>query len=317
MNPNEEPIVPNPGEPVVVTSGEPVAENYVHTQLAKERKSLQTTRIATVVVVAAVGLYVGYLTQTFRANLEPRTAATITKGIVTERLNDVEPQVSSYIHDELPKFIRQAPDYAIAQLPKYRESIEDRVETDLRSYAKENSDKLTKELNTFLEAHKDQVEGMIQAGQDPKGANEMGDQIEEQFRTFLTEQPVAGDTLQARLDNTLDALNRVQTRTAYLAANKGLTPAEKKTRHAIALLMRKINAAPNDVPKIDLSQVSLSNGVASTEAPADEAPTPRAMAPKGKAPNGTPPMAPAPKGKAPKGMPPMAPASERPVPKTQ
>ncbi|CAN5494756.1 hypothetical protein BH11ARM2_BH11ARM2_22480 [soil metagenome] len=256
MNPNEEPIVPTPGEPVVVeTAGEHLAENYVHNQLIHARRSLMITRFGTIALVLVTGLYLGYLTQGFRSNLEPTAAAEITRGLVMEKMNDAEPQFASYIREEVPKCIRQAPDYAKEQLPHYRENIEDRVESDLRSYAQTNSDKLSKQLSEFLTAHKDQVNNLIEKGQDAQGADEMGADLEKQFRTFLTEQPVAGDTLQARLDNTLDALNKVQARTAQLAANKGLTPDEQKTRRAIALLMRRISGATNDIPKLNVDAI--------------------------------------------------------------
>ncbi|RYG34329.1 hypothetical protein EON81_15860 [bacterium] len=254
MNPAEEPEVPTPAP---TPSGEDVAELYIARELKDSKVGLQRTRIGTVVVVLGLGLYLGYITSTFRSNLEPKAAAEITHGMLSQRLNDAEPQFATYLRDEVPKFIRQAPDYAIGRLPQYRESIEDRVETDLRSYAKSTSDQLTKEMGEFLTLHKTQVEDMLKEGQDPKVTEEVGVALEAQFRAYLAEQPVAGDTLKARLDNTLGAMDRVEVRTTRLLANKGLTPSEQKARHAIAMLMRRIDKASAVTPKIVISPAIL------------------------------------------------------------
>ncbi|RYG41097.1 hypothetical protein EON79_21410 [bacterium] len=253
MNPAEEPIVPTP---VPTPAAEHVAEDYIARELKEAKAGLQRIRIGTGIVVVGLALYLGYVTSTFRANLEPRAAAEITHGMLAQRLTEAEPQFATYLREEVPKFIRQAPDYAIDRLPEYRASMEDRVETDLRSYAKSTSDKLTKEMGEFLTLHKPQIEELLKEGQDPKVTDELGAALEAQFRTYLAEQP-AGDTLQARLDNTLGAMDRVEVRTSKLLANKGLTPAEQKARHAIAMLMRRIDTASANTPKLNLTPISI------------------------------------------------------------
>ena len=51
------------------------------------------------------------------------------------------------------------------------------------------------------------------------------------------------ETYREKLDKSLVSLQDIHKKMDQLAANKNLTPAEQKTRHAIAILAGKINAA--------------------------------------------------------------------------
>ncbi len=229
-------------------SGEGVAETFIDQELVKGRTHLMRTRIVVVAGVAVLGLYMAFVTNGFRENLHPRAAAVFTSTMVNQRMDEAEPQFAEFIRTKVPETIRGAPDYALAKLPEYRAAIEERVEEDLRSHAKATSVKLSEELGVFLTAHKDQVEGMLLEPDKPAAADAMGEGLEERFRTYLAEQPIGADTIKSRLDNTLKALNDVERRIARLAANKGLTPMEQKTRRAIANLMRRIDAAKEASP---------------------------------------------------------------------
>jgi hypothetical protein len=241
-----------------IEKDETVAEAFIDSELAKSRTHLQRTRIGVVAGVAIVGLYMGYVTNGFRENLEPKTAALITSSMVSQRMDEAEPQFAEFIRAKVPETIRGAPDYALARMPEYRLAIEEQVESDLRAHAKTSSVKLTEQLTVFLEAHRDQVEGMLLEPDKPAAAEAMGAGLEERFREFLAQQPIAGDTIQSRLDKTLKALTDVEKRVARLVANKGLTPSEQKTRRAIANLMRRIDAAKVASPEqvLDPSKIS-------------------------------------------------------------
>jgi hypothetical protein len=250
----------NPPETISM-SGEGVAEAFIGTELAKSRKHLERTRIVVVAGVAVLGIYMSYVTNGFRENLNPKAAALITSSLVNQRLDEAEPQFAEFIRTKVPETIRGAPDYALARLPEYRASIEDRVEEDLRQHAGETSEKLTSELGVFLLAHKPQVESMLNEPDKAAAAEEMGKGLEERFRTYLSEQELAGATIQSRLDKSLQALNDVERRITRLAANKGLTPAEQKTRRAIANLMRRVDAAKAASPEQVLDPTKITAAV--------------------------------------------------------
>lgn len=227
---------------------EGIAEAYVERELEQSRTKLARLRIGVVAVVLVLGIYMTYVTSVFRENLQPTTAATITTSLVNQRMEDLEPQFASFMHEKVPETIRQAPDYALARMPEYRASIEDRVEDDIRNHAQSTSDQLMKDLSDFLTLHNDQVEAMLNEPNKASAADEMGAAMEDQFRTYLTEQSVAGETIQSRLDKTLKAMDDVERRTTQLVKNENLTPAEQKTRRAIAILMRRIDSAKEVSP---------------------------------------------------------------------
>ncbi|AIE84575.1 hypothetical protein [Fimbriimonas ginsengisoli] len=224
-------------------SSEGLAENFLIKEVARVRTNLIRTRFMVAGSVLFLGGYMWYLTSGFRENLEPKTAAFITTSLVNQRLDEAEPQFATFIREKVPQTIRGAPDYALARLPEYRASIENRVEHDLRGQAEASSAQLTKELGEFLTLHKTEVEAMLQEPDKAASANAMGAALEERFRTFLAEQPVAGETIKSRLDKTLKSMDDIEKRTTRLAANKGLTPTEQKTRRAIANLMRRVDSA--------------------------------------------------------------------------
>jgi len=224
-------------------SSEGIAETYVETQLVRSRLHLKFTRIFVVVSVVGLGIYMVYLTSGFRENLHPETAAEITATLVGQRMDDAEPQFASFIREKVPDTIRRAPDYALERLPEFRENIEKRVEDDLRGNAQSTAVQLDKDLGEFLTMHKPEIEAMIQEPDKATAANAMGAALETRLRDFLAHQEIAGATIKSRVDNTLKALDEVEKRTSRLALNKGLTLTEKKTRHAVAILMRQIDSA--------------------------------------------------------------------------
>ncbi len=232
-----------PSGAIPPTGGEGVAERYIDKELVESRASLKRTQvIASILTVGIVG-YLAYVTSNFHANLQPKGAAQTVTYLASQRVDDLTPQFASYIREEVPKMIRNAPDELKKRLPEYREELETRVVADLKVRSADATKRLNDELTTFLTEHKDNVAAMIKDGNDPAAVEEMGKGLEEEFRRFLREQDVAGSSIQTKLDETLKTLTLVEKRTARLAANQGLNPSEQKARHAVAMLMHRIDAA--------------------------------------------------------------------------
>lgn len=232
-------------EPIVTPEAN-VADSYIENALKTGQETLQKTRVIAAAASVFVVGYLGYVTATFHSNLEPEGAATVATGLASQRLDDLEPTLSSYIREQVPQVIRHAPDEVIARMPEMREKLEQKVEDDLRAHSAEGSKKLAGLINHFVAEHKDEISSFAKDAQDPANAEKVGDALEKEFVAFLNEQEIAGSTIAEKLDNTLEALEQVDSRTARLAVNKGLTSGEKKARHAVALLMRRINTTPDD-----------------------------------------------------------------------
>ena len=247
-----------PSGAIPPTGGEGVAERYIDKELVESRASLKRTQIIAGILTVGIVGYLFFVTNKFHANLEPTGAAEVATGLAAQRVDDMTPQFASYIREEVPKMIRSAPDEVIKRLPEYRENLEKRVESDLRVRSEEATKRLNTELNDFLSAHKEQVATLIKNGNDPAAVESMGQGLEDEFRKFLKEQEVGGTSIQAKLDGTLNTLGLVEKRTARLAANQGLSPSEQKARHAVAMLMHRIDAAKassGPLPTVDPNAV--------------------------------------------------------------
>ena len=280
------------------------AETFVTDEVAEAKRSLMITRIASGLLAAFVVIYLGYITSRFKDAMEPNNAAEIAKGIVAQKVDDGATSIAEDIKKRVPALIEQLPDYAIKQMPEYREKLESQVVGDLSGYASQNAPKLGENLDEFLAAHKEEVGQMLQDGQDPAVADKVGEDLEAAFMKSLQETDAGGgETFREKLDKSLAALQDIKKKTDRLATAKDLTPQEKKTRRAIAIIASKINmdtAAPAVAPikNAAASATSAIQNAAQTDTPPDAGDTPAPMAspmtppatettPKGTTPTGT------------------------------
>jgi hypothetical protein len=230
----------------IESSSETIAAQYVEAALIKGQETLKTTRIVAAGVTVALVGYLGFVTATFHSNLEPEGAATVATGLAAQRFDDLEPTLTSFVHEQVPQAIRQVPDEVIARMPDMREKLEQRVEDDLRAHSEESSKRLSAMIARFVQEHKDSVNAFVKDAQNPATAEQIGDALEKEFVAYLHEEQIGGSTIAEKLDNALEALEQVDVRTARLASNKHLTSGERKARHAVALLMHRIGGTEDD-----------------------------------------------------------------------
>ena len=70
---------------------------------------------------------------------------------------------------------------------------------------------------------------------------QLGTDLEKEFMKWLRETPAGkGETITQKIDKSLVALRDIEKKMAHLAANKNLTPQEKKTRRAIAIVGKTV-----------------------------------------------------------------------------
>lgn len=234
---------PMANDPIVDrTSGEGVAEQYIRTELKRARDGLLRTQIISALVVLGLGGYTIWATSRFRAALQPTEAATIAKGLVSDRLETGAVQFADYVKKEVPNYIRKAPDYAIERLPEFREGLEGRVNREIETYAKSSSEQLGQQVDTFLENNKESVGTLLKDGQNPETTAKMNAELKALFVRYLDEpMPNGGESMKAKLDQALEVLNKVDARMTRLATAKDLTPAETNAKRAIAVLLKQIH----------------------------------------------------------------------------
>jgi len=235
-----------PGEPVAAPiaaqSGEAVAQNYIARELREARKSLRITQILSAVMVLGSLAYLGYITMTLRSTLEPKNAAEIANGLISERVETQAQSLADQTKEKVPQLIAQLPDYAIEEMPKYRQALENQIDTDMRAHFAKASTLMEGHVDEFIVTHKADIADILKTGQDPAALRRLGVELEVEFHKYLKTASLDGkETAQQKLDKSLEALHQIEKKMVRLAANKNLTPQEKKLRRAIAIMSANIN----------------------------------------------------------------------------
>lgn len=243
----------------VETTVEMTPELYVEKELAEVKKSIRTVQIGGSLVVATLAIWLGSIAQGFHSNLQPDQAAKIAQGVLAERIEEAQPQLSTYLREQIPSMIEQVPDYAKQQMPVFRENIEAELEARLAEFAKETAGQLDTSLDAFLEAHRGEMQTIILAGQDKETTDEVAADLREMFISYLADASENGESLQDKFDKSLTALHEIERKTSHLAQAKNLTPQEWKTRRAIAVLFKTIdeNKGAWQIPSKDEIQDTL------------------------------------------------------------
>jgi hypothetical protein len=232
-NPEPEAAKPAMGSP---------CEVFIASELERARKSLLTTRIAAIGVLIIIGGGLLYITSGFARALEPHQAAEIADGMISTQVNERGPELANQLKEKIPELIAQTPDFVLREIPEQRRALEDRVDEELTKYCQSTADQLGTRLDNYLAAHKDEIKGMFETSTDAAAVRELGPTFKKEMLAYFKEAPNGGESIMDQVDQSLKALQDVSKRVKRLAANKGLTPAEAKTRKAIAVLARAIEA---------------------------------------------------------------------------
>ena len=237
ISPNSAPNASAPNAPL---GGSTAAESYIATQVQQARVGLQRTRIIGLIALLLLGGEMIFITTRFASSLEPHSAAEIADGMVMQQITDKGPDLANQLKQKIPEYIQQTPDYALKELPKYRVTLEDRLEAQFKQYCDKTNQKLDTQLDSYLTDHKDDIKGMITAGNDPAITKRVGIDLKKQLLTYVQEKPQGGESIQDQLDVSLVALQGMAKTMHRLASAKDLTAQEKQTRHALAVLTGSI-----------------------------------------------------------------------------
>ncbi|MDX1934335.1 MAG: hypothetical protein SFU56_17165 [Capsulimonadales bacterium] len=263
-----EPNVPGNGVPgegsVAGVGGESVAERHLGHEVVRARKQLFWTQIGSVALSVITLGYLTYLTTALNRTLEPKAASEVALGIVQQQVEERTEELSNDLKTRIPELISGFPDYAKQQLPLYRQQLEQQIDTDLQRYLREHTGELDRMTDEVLEENRETVSALLKDGKDPAIVRELGNDLQEKMLQTLNEVSVGGETLTAKLDASLSRLTELETRMTRLAANRNLTPSEKKARRAIALLASRVEKARLSGPL----PVSLPVGGSTNTAPA-------------------------------------------------
>lgn len=243
-----DPTPPANSKPSSGSQGEEVAVSYVGEQLAKARKSLRGTRLICTVLILLVLGYMSFLTVALKKeHLDPKPAAEMATLQLSTMIQDNGPLIASRLKEEIPSFIAQFPDYVLRQLPVFREDLEKRLEGVFSDYCRTTSQGLEGHVDKFFSENKDAIKEFLDSSQDEKSMHELGESLEDQLQAYLGEKAGDGESVQEKLDKSLEMLDKIQARLHRLSIAKDLTTEERQLRHAIAVIM---HAAGKEVAPI-------------------------------------------------------------------
>lgn len=218
-----------------------VSEQYILDELAKSKISLNRTRLFSIIALVVTAAYMGFITVNLGQFLRPAQAAELAQGLIAQKVQEQGPSIADQFKQQVPILIAQAPDYAMQQLPVYRQNLEDQFDKDLTTNLASGSTQLDKNLDEYMTTHKDEVKSVLASGADPAAVKQLGDGVTQEFLGSLKTTQIGGESIQSKFDSSLEALTAVQKKMDHLANNTNLTPQEKKTRHAIAIMTKTIN----------------------------------------------------------------------------
>lgn len=231
---------PESPAPVPVPLGGPsVAEQFLAEELAATRRALRLTRIAGVIVVLFVISYMSFFTKALQQELEPQAAARLATGFVQEQVTEKTDALASQVKERIPALVAGLPDYIQRELPVLRERLEDRLEQDFRVHAQATSLQLGRHLDDYLQAHVVEIRALLKVAEDrPEQLQALAPDLEKEIVRYLSDKADGEESLKEKIDHALAELQRVEQQVDRLAKGVNLTPQERKTRYAIAVIAR-------------------------------------------------------------------------------
>jgi len=188
----------------------------------------------------------GVLTSKLNPYLTPQGAARTANDVIYAQVMERAPLIVDDLKKRAPEMVARIPDVVIEKLPVWRAQIEDKAEETLRSHLSEHSVQFGKHLDVFLTDHQQQIGELLKASDDKVKLQGMLTSIEMDMQSFLEEKFDEKESIKEKLDGALEKLTHMEQQMDRLANANDLTPQEKKTRHAIAIIVQKIDLSRED-----------------------------------------------------------------------
>ena len=235
---NPEPKDSKPSAPSAPASPS-AAEQFLAAELVRSREELRRTRLTGLIALIVIGGYMGFLATKIRQELSPKNAAEHAVNFVVGQVGDKSEVLAAEVTVRIPAFVAALPDHFQQELPKYREALENRLESDFQTHCAATSQQLSRHLDDFLQAHIVTIRALLKtADNKPEMIKALGPDIANEVLTYIEDRGDAEESLKEKIDATRAALQRVEKLVDRLAHAKDLSPQEKKTRHAIAIVSR-------------------------------------------------------------------------------
>ncbi len=219
-----------------VGNSDQVTTLFLDEELARLRNSLRRTRAAGSIIVAVVLAYMSFVTVSFRNFLEPKSAAELTTTLITEQVQNRTDAVARQIKQRVPALIAGLPAFALRKIPEYREQLEERIETDIRMHCQSVTIRLTEKLDEFISTHEASIKTILAKPDELTLDQALKEDFTREVSDFLSSFGDSDESIKEKLDNSYVMLQEISKQTSHLATNQNLSPEERKTRFAFAVI---------------------------------------------------------------------------------
>lgn len=218
-----------------------ILQDFLEDEILKTQDSLRRSRLFGVIIIVIVSLYMGYITHELRGFLQPEEAAKMTTIFISEQVTGKTDLLSEEFKRRIPGLIAGLPDHFLNKVPQYRQDLEDTVVTSARTQMQEVSKQLDEHFNAFLEGHQEEINQMLNSSGEIEITEALKEALADDVIEFLNTVPPDGESVVQRIARSLEVLHKAEAAVDHLARNQNLSPAEKKTRYALAVLADSIS----------------------------------------------------------------------------
>lgn len=254
MNPSSP--TPVPENPAL--SGDAIAAAFLARELPNARKTLKRTRIIGIALIVFIAAYIGIISTIMVGFFEPKAAADVASGMLTQRVATQGEVLLSHLEREVPLLIRETPDYLINEIPDFRKQLQAALTADNEAYCNSLNHQWGAQMDEFIDAHKPEIRKLLENASDRDAIRK----VLPDFDKLITEtmqKDVEGQAAKEHIDAWAAALKEVDQRVDRLANGQNLTPEEIKARHALAMLSTSIKQTaqlPETVPAVAVAQLA-------------------------------------------------------------
>jgi hypothetical protein len=215
------------------------AAAYIAQELPKARKALKRTRIIGVVLICVVGGYISFISLTLVKFFQPREAAQIASGMLMQRIASDGPVLAWQVEGEIPRLIRQVPDYVIHELPSYRQETEQALMGELQGHCAALSQQLGRQMDEQIDSHQAELKTLLEHPNDRAVVRTVLPDLDQTITSFLTTD-ADGKAVREHINDLAAGLKEVEKHMDRLANGANLTPEEQKARRSLAVLAKAI-----------------------------------------------------------------------------
>lgn len=231
-------VAPEQPEPEKV----PTPEEFIKQELVSLKASLRTVSVFGTILVLAISIYLLIVAFGFAYNLEPKRAASMASAEIVSAINEHGDTFVEAVKDRAPQIVEQATQNVKEQMGPFRKDIEQKFTEGLNNYCAQTSEQLNGKIDTFLEENKGEIKTLLDATD--VDAKSLSAALNDMVKEYLKVKPEnGGESIQDQVDASLKMLKNAETELTRLAANKNLSPKDKRARRGIAIIAGSIDTA--------------------------------------------------------------------------